>query len=182
MDGVIADFVGGICKAHGRATPYKNNPAAYGIFDMEKLWGVSSREFWRAAEYPGFWALLDKTPEADEIVSAVLAAFGKDNVAILTAPCEYKECIPEKKDWIRRYYPELSGNMLFGSAKRFLAGPNKVLIDDRDKNIKDFRDAGGAGIIVPRPWNSEWGDRWDVAGYVEEHLDKWLEFYNGTQD
>jgi hypothetical protein len=27
-------------------------------------------------------------------------------------------------------------------------------VDDRDKNVEMFRDGGGFGVLVPRPWNS----------------------------
>ena len=44
MDGVIADFVGGICHAHNRPYPY-DEPAALGVWDIEKLWSMSAAEF-----------------------------------------------------------------------------------------------------------------------------------------
>jgi hypothetical protein len=40
-----------------------------------------------------------------------------------------------------------------GTAKWFAAGPDTWLIDDSDKNIRMFREWGGHGILVPRPWN-----------------------------
>ena len=183
MDGVLADFIGGACKAHGRQSPYKYRDNQ-GVFEIEKLWGMSAKEFWQPLEYEGFWYSLAKTPDADEIVEAAFSTFGRENVAILSAPAEFRGCIPEKKEWMRVHYPELAKNMLFGSAKRFLAGPNKVLLDDRDKNIESFRDAGGAGIVVPRSWNCEWSraEGGEAIEYIEDQLNNWLEWWNGTQD
>ena len=42
MDGVLADFVDGVCQAHDRAFPY-DDPSNYGHFDIEPLWGMSSQ-------------------------------------------------------------------------------------------------------------------------------------------
>lgn len=155
MDGVIADFVTGACIAHGRPSPY-TEPESLGIFDMEKLWSVTPAEFWFPINAGGFafWSGLAKTPEADGIVSLVSEAFGVENVAILTSPSMDAGCVPGKRAWIAKYFPQFSNRILFGSAKEFLAGPDKFLVDDRDKNILDFEKHGGIGVTVPRPWNA----------------------------
>lgn len=155
MDGVLADFEGGICASLGRKSPYLD-AASYGTFDMEKLWNISAEEFWRGTQRNGFWRDLEKTPEADAIVELACSTFGVDNVCILTAPSRDSRCIPEKSQWIAKHYPHLRNNMLFGSAKRFLAGPNRLLLDDRDANIENFYQAGGWGITVPRLWNNKY--------------------------
>ena len=167
MDGVLADFVGGVCKAHDRKTPYED-PKSFGIFDMEKLWGIDAEAFWGPLEYEGFWYWLDKTPEADEIVELVCGQFGSRNIAILTSPSEYAHCIPEKKEWMKKHYPELAKQMFFGSAKRFMGGPGKVLVDDRDFNIKEFENAVGQGITVCRPWN--WLHGYDPILHLKDCL------------
>ncbi len=44
MDGVLADFVKGVCLAHKRESPYRpDNIACLGQFDMDKLWGITPR-------------------------------------------------------------------------------------------------------------------------------------------
>ena len=37
--------------------------------------------------------------------------------------------------------------------KALLAGPDKVLIDDKPKNINRFEAWGGTGVLWPQPWN-----------------------------
>lgn len=155
MDGVIADFVKGVCAAHGKETPY-TKPESFGIFDMEKLWGISSQEFWKTTEYSGFWRNLEKYEDADELVSFLCSVFGTENICILTSPSESPFCIPEKKAWIGEHFPQFKKQILFGSAKHFLAGPDRVLIDDRDKNIETFINAGGVGWTYSRLWNCLW--------------------------
>lgn len=158
MDGVIADFVGAICKAHGRVTPY-TRPEALGKFDTEKLWGLTSEQFWSpiATNSFEFWDDIPKTPEADEIVKLATLEFGIENVAILTAPSKDHGSVPGKRAWMSRYYPCFAKRMIFAtaSAKKFCAGPGKYLIDDKDTNVDEFDEAGGVGILVPRPWNAE---------------------------
>ena len=151
MDGVIADFVGGVIAAHKRSV--YDDPAHYGKFDIEKIWGIKVEEFWEPLDSYEFWRGLAKTPEADRIVYIVTKKFGAENVAILTAPSESRFCVPGKRDWIAEHYPVFKNRMIFGSAKEFLAGPDRVLIDDRDKNAEVFEAAGGVSVLVPRLWN-----------------------------
>lgn len=155
MDGVIVDFVGGVCKAHNRKSPYLEQ-SSYGVWDMEKLWGISVDEFWQPTEYPGFWRQLEPTTDAEQIVKLVTNAFGLGNIAVLTAPSDSIWCVNEKREWMKSHFPALAKNMIFTSAKRFLAGEDRVLVDDRDKNIDQFSQAGGQTILVPRLWNRKY--------------------------
>ncbi len=157
MDGVIADFMGHLCWYHNRPSPYEN-PAAYGIWDTETLWGITVEEFWEPIKKDSltFWKTIPKTKEADALVKLVSETFGEENVAILTAPSDDSGAVPGKRSWIRKHYPQFQKRIIFGSAKEFLAAPYRVLIDDRDKNISQFEDAGGEGVLVPRFWNRAW--------------------------
>lgn len=156
MDGVLADFVSAICIAHNRPSPY-TDPSSYGIFDMEKLWGITSKEFWcSAADTFEFWDEMSKTPEADDLVAYLTRVFGVENICVLTAPSNSPFCVPGKRAWIRRYFPQFKDRIIFANSKEFLGGMDKFLIDDRDKNIDAFERAGGNAVIMPRLWNREW--------------------------
>jgi 5'(3')-deoxyribonucleotidase len=152
MDGVLADFVKGACEAHGRPSPYVD-PKSVGIFDMDKLWKMSAQEFWRPLERDGFWRELEILPDARELVEMLCKWFKAENVCVLTAPSLDPRCIPEKRAWIAANFPALAKNMLFGSAKRFLAGQFRWLIDDRNENIDNFVNHGGIGVLYPQVWN-----------------------------
>lgn len=156
MDGVIADFVSAISRAHNRPSPYTDPRTlgiSLGLFDMEKIWGITAKEFWVPSNSHEFWATIEKTPDADAIINLAESQFGSENVAILTAPSQAEGCISGKREWIKHHYPQFKQRIIFASAKEFLAGPDKFLIDDRDKNIDAFRGAGGTGILVSRLWN-----------------------------
>lgn len=165
QDGVLADFLGGVSHAHGRTFPY-DDPRWHGVWDAEKLWGITAEEFWAPCDGSTFWDDLAKTDEADALVSSVCRLFGESNVAILTAPSKSLYCIPGKRSWIDRYYPKLAKNMIFGSAKRFLAAPTRLLIDDRDKNVDDYIAAGGPAILMPRMWNRNYRLAAESLDYV----------------
>jgi len=154
MDGVLADFVGGICKLHNR-TCY-DKPEHMGEFKMEKLWGMSKEEFWIPQDKQGFWLGLEKTVEADDIVQLADETVGFKNIAIVTSPSNNIFCISEKKVWMKKYFPGLEKRMIFTNVKGFVAGPNRLLIDDKDKNVDEFNRAGGWGILLPRYWNRRW--------------------------
>lgn len=171
MDGVLADFVLGVSKAHNRPSPYLQT-SSLGEFNMEKLWGITTGEFWEPTNRPDFWSGLEKMPEADGIVEMVFTAFGEPNVAILTAPSMSQYCIVEKREWIKKYYGNLHSRMIFGSAKEFLAGPGKLLIDDLNKNIDEFNKNGGVAILLPRPWNRRHADSEKATQVLQSEVNR----------
>lgn len=154
MDGVLADFNAGIHLAHGKPIPQiGSGPQKW---DLEKTWGITLQEFWAPSNNIEFWAGLPMTPEADLIVDTLEAKVGAKNVALLTNPSLFDGCIGAKRQWVKEYYPELAEQMIFTSAKSFLATPDTVLVDDSDKNIANFAAAGGKTLLVPRLWNRDW--------------------------
>lgn len=153
MDGVLFNFVKGACIAHNRPNPYDNFKNR-GIFDMDKIWGMTPQEFWKPLSEPGFFENLELEPNAHSLVNMLYGYFSVDNICILSSPSMGVTCVTEKRNAIYKYFKPLAKNMLFGSAKRFLSGdPNRILIDDREENILDWRAHGGTGILYPQPWN-----------------------------
>lgn len=171
MDGVIADFVTAACLAHGRISPYRD-PANLGSFDMEKLWKMQINDFWKPINTVGFWHEIPLMPDAKEIVDLTEKYFGKE-VAILTAPSHDPHCFIGKREWILRNFPQFENRLIFAaaSAKRLMAGPGRFLIDDRDKNLDQFAEAGGTPICVPRPWNHLHGIKLSAVDYINRELD-----------
>jgi hypothetical protein len=154
MDGVLSDFVGGAAKAHGLPNPYLD-PKSNGIYSTEKLWGMTSQQFWAPTNSVEFWVGLERTSEADQIVRLVCDTFKPENVAILTAPSLFLSCAGAKRLWIEKNYPIFQHRIILASAatKQFIAGANKMLIDDRDSNCEEWENANGDAILLPRPWN-----------------------------
>lgn len=164
MDGVLADFVGAIHRAHGRPNCY-DDPANFGKFDFEKIWGMSLEEVWTIDTFE-FWDTIEKTPEADAIVKFAVDWVGWENIAIVTFPSDGPGCVPGKRAWMKRHFPKLAHQMVFTSFKQALAYHDSILIDDADKNVTAFRNAGGLAVLLPRPWNSAYAERQNPLGVI----------------
>lgn len=152
MDGVVADFVQGILDHHRRESPYTTSVGDE-AWDLAGLLGLSDEEFWAEVDLD-FWADLEPTTEAFWLVEYLLDAFGKDHFCFLTAPADTPGCIEGKAQWLRRWFPKLSDDVVFTKAKRHCAHSNAFLVDDRTSNVTSFIAFGGNACLLPRPWNS----------------------------
>lgn len=166
MDGVLVDFVKGICELRGRENPYEKE-SSRGIFDMDKLWGISVKEMFDGAEHD-FWANLEWTEDGKEILSTLIDEFGIKNCCILSSPSRNLGCMSGKLAWINREIPEFSRRFLFGTQKHFVSHSNSILFDDKRKNCIGFRKEGGTAIMIRRPWNSI--DKFNTLKSFKEEL------------
>src|ERR1039457_3292827 len=110
MDGVLSDFVAGVCAAHNRPDPYANRKPD--IFDMEKIWGLSVADFWKPTNSLEFWLDLPKMPDGDAIMDVATSTFGIENICVLTAPSKDAGCVPGKRQWINQHYPQVGKRIL----------------------------------------------------------------------
>ncbi len=116
------------------------------IFTPSSFWKSIPREFWATIpKSKEFWALLDAS---EKLV-------GPENICLLSTPTLDPDCLAGKVDWIKSSLPSyLQRQYLIGPRKHFCARSTTLLIDDRDKNVDEFREAGGHAILMPRPWNT----------------------------
>lgn len=149
MDGVLVNFVKGVCAFHGVDTPYPK----YQNWNMEIPLGIDKNTFYGNLGRE-FWANLEWTPDGFEILEVVEERFGVKNVCLLTSPVAADGCIDGKMDWIKKHLPQYSRQFLVGPAKEFCANSNHFLVDDFEENIDKFNASGGRGVLVPRPWNT----------------------------
>lgn len=152
LDGVLVDFIKGCCELHGRNDPYQDKEN-HGKFDLEKLFGIDSHQFWNGMEHD-FWYNLQPMHDAFEIVEAIESVVSQKDICILSSPSMNPGSMSGKIAWVERNLPAYRRSFLFGPKKEFCANPSHVLIDDYDKNTCRFSTAGGKTILVPRPWNS----------------------------
>jgi 5'(3')-deoxyribonucleotidase len=148
MDGVIADFDAGVRK---RYNDFDWHPTEWAIpyADM----GTNFKDFWRDLDHPGFWRELPWTHDGKRIQALVEPM----RPIILTAAV-MPYAGTGKIQWLKREYPDVVKDKRFliaggHSGKAAVAGPGKILIDDKDENIDEWEAAGGIGILYPRPWN-----------------------------
>jgi 5'(3')-deoxyribonucleotidase len=180
MDGVLVDFVAGACHLFGQSNPYVDG--TFTDFYMNNAWNMTPNDFFENMGYD-FWAELDWMHDGRAIFDFVDEAFGPENTCILTSPVNTWGCFDGKIAWIKRNLPKAyHRKFLVGPAKSFCAGDDRVLIDDRDENITEFIAAGGNGLLVPRPWNSNRKLTLTSKEYITETYGKLLKNYQGNSN
>lgn len=157
MDGVLVDFVGGMCARHGRPNPWREDPTLpHG--DLQTAWAMSGEDFWRPSDLT-LWTGLAKAPHANALVEAATALVGLENVAVLTSPTyRCHACIPGKVAWLEMHFPQLAKRVVFTRSKWLLARPGVLLVDDSAHHIDGFQGAGGRAILWPAPHNARRGE------------------------
>ena len=160
-DGVIVDFDEGLRRRYNVAWYPTEFKLPY------KLFGMTFDEFWKDMEDPTFWAELPWHNDGKRI-QAILEPF---KPTILSAAFN-AGTIQGKLEWLSKEYPDTMAQgqhrVLLANgheAKAAIAGPGKILIDDRNLNIDQWTAAGGTGILYPRPWN-----RFRAVNYPIEFL------------
>ncbi|RKY06079.1 MAG: hypothetical protein DRP65_12230 [Planctomycetota bacterium] len=153
LDGVLVDFVGGIHRAFGKEYSYNSAPIKWNFFEH---WSpkVHSCDINRACTVD-FWANLDWMCDGREILRKIDEELDvSDDLFLLTCPMHNPQSWTGKRLWVERHIPHLVDRLIVTPAfKGIFASDNAVLIDDKDENIAKFVEAGGRGILVPRPWN-----------------------------
>jgi 5'(3')-deoxyribonucleotidase len=155
MDGVLVDFRRGVCEIFRRDDP-STNWAFWESWDGITFANVNAK----CNDY--FWKYLDWTHEGREIEEAVRCEFDSNNIRLLTTPMDHPGSWTGKAMWVNRHLSLYNKRLIVTQVpKHEFAGPDTLLIDDKDQNIEEFRAAGGQGILVPRPWNKlhAWSDK-----------------------
>jgi len=173
IDGVLADFVGGACKAHGLESPLDPQPTEKQDWDMANTWGITDTEFWSKFTVE-MWTELQPTVEFERVMYSVEGEFNPKNICLLSDPGRDPEvAIAGKLAWIERHMPFYYRNRqyLFGPAKHFCAGSeNNLLIDDRDQNVHEFGKNYGRTFLFPRPWNDSFADSTCAVEKLQDYL------------
>ena len=150
MDGVLADFVGGSLKIHGKELPPKE--VRWNFMDQVGFNGGGDMRFWEPLSNPDFWANLDVLPDGQRLYEMLARNMGAENIGILSSGLCPGSC-DGKRAWLKKHFPQLEKTALFGTVKHMAAAPCKILVDDHDPNVEGFRAARGHAILTPRPWN-----------------------------
>ena len=181
MDGVLVDFVGGLHKALGVPYDYDHYPYEknkWNMFgDIQRPTGEGSYSFEEidACCTAEFWENLKWMPDGHDILRVVYEKVKAERIYLLTTPMPNVESASGKVAWIRKNLPGYEKRLIITRAsKGILATPNRLLIDDRDKNVDEFADGGGSGIIVPRPWNRCYSIPIQPSKWVEKWVENWI--------
>ena len=134
MDGVITDFEKRFKDFSNGMEPrdYENK------FGKEKFWELIDVE----VGVP-FFAGMDWMPDGKTYWNYIK----KYNPILLSAPSRNEESKYGKRIWKKRNMPSTTKLILTPAwKKQEYASPTSILIDDREKNIEQWQEAGGIGI------------------------------------
>lgn len=139
LDGVLCDFDLQFSKLNEENLKFSEFIKKYSKTKAWRLIGKSGKKFW--SEMP--WM-----PEGKELWSFINKNFEKQNIEILTAGATHDINLVEgKKEWCLRELGDYKVNVVRGVEKQNFANPETILIDDTERNILQFREKGGIGIL-----------------------------------
>ncbi len=143
MDGVLADFFGGIEKMYGVQHWKELNADNKLDLKQEVINRIAGTDF---------FATLPKFDSAGELISMV-KEFTGGNFSINTSPLrgDHENSTKYKKLWIQNNIEQPDDIIVTGRkesyAKDKASGTPNILIDDRPVNIQRWQGAGGYGIL-----------------------------------
>ena len=141
MDGVLADFFGGVEKLYGvshwkQLTSDKSKDLRQDVID--RITGTN------------FFETLPKFPSADPLI-AMIKKFTGGRFSILTSPLrgDHDNSAKWKKVWINQNIEQPDETTVTGRKEKYaiINGTPNILIDDRPVNIQKWQDKGGYGIL-----------------------------------
>jgi hypothetical protein len=119
----------------------------------EELTGITTQQadtkgveaFWAPLTSAGakFWITLKWMPDGKQLWNYI----EKYKPTLLSAPSREESSKLGKRVWVKRELPNATLVLRSAERKKEFANPNSILIDDREKNIKQWEDAGGIGIF-----------------------------------
>ena len=144
MDGVLADFDRGVREICG-VTPPSQNAGHRSPKEDDDMWD-------RSRKHGHFYDSLELMPGAKQMFDLLYDRYG-NGCEILTGIPKPKRGVvnaaADKENWVRRLLSEdIRINIVFREEKpQFCTGKECILIDDMKKNIQDWNEIGGTGIL-----------------------------------
>ena len=139
MDGVLTDFD----LQFSKISPIKVKTG----YEFEKRYG--KQKFWSIVDSHGveWWTEMPWMPEGKRLWKYLQKV--DPYVEILSAPTRHVEVSGKgKRIWVERELgKDVKLNLVKAEHKLLFAKPNNILIDDLEKNINGWKNAGGIGIL-----------------------------------
>lgn len=173
MDGVLVNFI----KYYLDHPKYNKEKVTYetwppGVWNFEEVLSITKKEFFKSMDDADLWEGLSRTEEYDDILFLLKPFFKLGNICLLTTSGNMANACKGKVNWINRNFSKIDFLITNGN-KGVCAGNKKhILIDDSEKNIKEFILKGGSGVLVPRPTNSLYKEKNNVVFTIKKNLEK----------
>jgi 5'(3')-deoxyribonucleotidase len=170
MDEVLCDFINPAIRRHGW-TRERLESQREGRWSCPEIMGLSNTQFWKPINNIGmtFWHHLPKLPWFEELVDLLDQATDR-HWWIATSPDSTVGSRAGKFMWLQAHLPKLVERTFVTGHKAALAKPGRYLIDDRPKNITNFIEEGGEGIIFPHEGNELHAHASCPVPYVAQQL------------
>lgn len=164
LDGIITNFNKPVCEKFNLPYP----PQIYHFFPeiRSQVNDFCDRSFWQNLEWMN---------DGRDILRAITDIFEPEKIYLLTKMMPNAETASGKMIWIQNNLPLYSNRVILitlGVLKSLLARPDTLLIEDCDKYVDGFREAGGKALLVPRPWNRLHRQANRTNQYVKEFLER----------
>ena len=169
MDGVLTDMVAPALTLHGRLDALDDWPL--GSHDWGPAIGTDNDGFWEPVNRAGmaFWSELPAYPWTRDLWS-LLGEHGPRS--ILSNPGPRIDCASGKVAWLHAHFGDGFRDYLLGHQKHLCAAPGRLLVDDLPGNVAAFREAGGAAILFPQPWNANHEHVADRLAFTRRELER----------
>lgn len=134
----------------------EKNPKDENLKNIKKAFKNYNNFVFKIAGRPGFYISLDLMPQAKEMLIKSEELTGK-KPNILTSPTGNENnpnnpAVKEKREWVKINFGNLVNHIEITSDKgRVVKSEKDILIDDREKYINKFTDAGGTAILFKNP-------------------------------
>lgn len=154
MDGILTNFVKGVCQKFDKQNPYYPENKLPGEFFFGQFLGIPDEEIINGMDRND-WTGLEWMDDGRFILDRIEGMFSQENVFLLSNPSGSAESVIGKMEWIKKHLPEYykSAHYWIGGAKYGCALPGGILFDDFNGNVDRFRKRSGHAIMIPRPWN-----------------------------
>lgn len=141
--------------------------------DVRGFLKISNKEFWNEIDKHGedFWVDLEEEAWFRDLLQ-IVEQYDK-NWKFLTSPSLSHYAASGKIQWMQNRFGKWFRNYHITPAgnKCDLAKRDCVLIDDNEKNVKEFKENGGYAILFPRFWNRNYIIESKKLQHVKEQLD-----------
>jgi 5'(3')-deoxyribonucleotidase len=120
-------------------------------------------------------------PDGEDILAEVEKRFRPNETMILTKPMDHDGSYSGKAEWVTKNMPDFRRRLVptHITKSEFVKDFNSLLIDDSQENVENYIKAGGAAILVPRPYNQNEAvfnkGPEEVVAYVASRMDKWID-------
>jgi 5'(3')-deoxyribonucleotidase len=150
MEDILCDTSREVAKSLNLENP--EQPAINTSGELAEI-EVKEVEKFLETQPASFWEELPPTEELPVIKNFLKGS----KVKVVTRPYNLVASQEGKKNWLKKHFPE--ADVVFTRSKHVFANEQTTLIDCKPAAIQAFKRFGGAGVLVPKPWQKNYKNK-----------------------